>query len=141
MSGWMPWTDEKPDYVRMEMAGYILQLERLNIGEGKTIERREQTSKDLVLSQRGRPRMRQFDLRFGSYHLYGDVPREWTFQRFAALMTAFPGWPVTLVWPDDTIQHGIILDYSLDEVGDCAGDLAFTFAILREYPQGKVMAE
>lgn len=141
MSGWMPWTDTKPEFVRMDLGGYTLELERLNLGEGKTLERREQTFNDLVHHQSGRPRMRQLELRFGGYKLYGDVPREWTFQRFALLLDQFPGWPVTLVWPDDTVMHGIIMDHSLDEVGDCAGELVFTFAILREYPQGKVMAQ
>lgn len=139
MAGWMPWTMTEPDYIRMEIGGFMLRLERLQLGDGKTVERREQTFQDLVLHQSGRPLMRQLDMRFGGYKLWGDVEREWTFNRFIELMDKFPGWPVTLVWPDDTVHHGVVLDHTISEVSDEAGELAFTFSIMREYPQGEVM--
>ena len=139
MAGWTPWTQDEPDYIRLELAGNVLRMERLQMGNGKTFERREQTFGDLAHKQRGRPMSRQLDLRFGSYLLYGDEERQRTFQHFLLLQRQFPGWPVTLIWPDKTVMHGIILDHNADEVSDCQGDLVINFAILREYPQGKVM--
>lgn len=140
MAGWTPWIMEEPDYIRLELAGYVLRMERLNLGDGKTFERREQTFNDLSLRQRSRPMNRQLDMRFGSYLLYGDEERQRTFQQFLSLQRQFPGWPVTLVWPDRTVMHGIIIDHNADEVSDCQGDLTFQFSVLREYPQGEVAA-
>lgn len=139
MAGWTPWTQDETTYIRLELAGYILRMERLNLGDGKTFERREQTFNDLVHKQRGRPLARQLDLRFGGFLLYGDEERKKTFQQFLLLQRQFPGWPVTLIWPDNTIMHGIIMDHNADEVSDCQGELTMQFAIIREYPQGKVM--
>ena len=139
MAGWLPWTNEVPTFIRLEVASYSLQMERLQLGDSKAITRREKRFNDLVLHQRNRPRTSDLEIRFGAFLKTGATPQSWQYPLFVKIMREHPGWPVTLIYPDETVQHGFIVDHSYDEVSDCQTEIFFKFEIAREYPQGKVI--
>ncbi len=140
MAVWAPWTVEEPTFIQMNIGDSVIQLSRLNMGDSEVVNRMERRYQDILHFQSGRPRKRTLDLRFGAFLKNADIPARWTYPRFLRAMRIFPGWPVTLIWPDATVMHGIIEDHAFDEVSDCQTEIVMKFDVLREYPQGKVMA-
>lgn len=134
MPNWLPWIMPEDTSTRLEIGGYSIELVRLHLGNEKTIERNEKKYNDLLLKQSGRPRSRQVSL------VFGCMLKATTIKRFRTIMRQFTGWPAILIYPDNTITHGIILDYYINEVSACQANIAITYELLRDYPQGEVQA-
>ena len=135
------WALTEPNFIEWRVGNLSIKLPHLAFGDAKKRIPRHLIFKDMTVSERRNPKVKEWNIQFDNLPNEGDLPSNNMYTQIQRAFRDFAGLPSTMFLKDGTRYVGIAKDPVFAEIDNCKVMIQFTFEVIMEtFPKGVLIS-